>query len=283
MTSPSLPIMTDLLPVYNSGHSLDTPLQSLVRQTLTSFEGVIFDDGFRTQSPALRVEWAARDAYLRVFHRPHRRLVPTLNEPLILAQGKLLARMEPDDVAFPQRLERQFQCRSDHPTFVTAGTAVEYLAEVGPTGLVVRHPCQSRHVRRRLPRRNRLNHPTFVQRRSTRLLVGGYRTAFRHAEDYDLWLRLLAKGELANQPEVLLDYRAPHNQISQPALVQHALATRSERHGTTPTARIHRLPQTWLHFHQQRQARGLVRGVGFCLRHPITAANLGAKRAGQID
>jgi hypothetical protein len=66
-------------------------------------------------------------------------------------------------------------------------------------------------------------HPTMVLRRDVVLGIGGYRTAFRYCEDFDLWLRLSERYDLINVPEPLLDYRVHDSQVTWQSLEDRAI------------------------------------------------------------
>lgn len=74
--------------------------------------------------------------------------------------------------------------------------------------------------------RNPIAHPAVMMRRSAVLAVGGYRKGFEHAEDYDLWLRLIASGyEIDNLPDDILLYRVHQDQISNRFKLDQALSS----------------------------------------------------------
>jgi glycosyltransferase involved in cell wall biosynthesis len=68
---------------------------------------VAVDDGSTDGSDAILGAYARRDLRIRVIRTPHRGLVPALNTGLAAARGRLIARMDADDVCMPERLQRQ--------------------------------------------------------------------------------------------------------------------------------------------------------------------------------
>jgi hypothetical protein len=70
-----------------------------------------------------------------------------------------------------------------------------------------------------------LAHPTVMMRRESVFAVGGYRAAYRHAEDYDLWLRMAERCRLTNLPDRLLYYRQHQAKLSLTYPVEQRLAT----------------------------------------------------------
>jgi hypothetical protein len=71
-----------------------------------------------------------------------------------------------------------------------------------------------------------LAHPAVMMRRDAVLAVGGYREAYRHAEDYDLWLRMAERYRMANLPDRLLLYRQHEAKHSFTYAVEQRFATR---------------------------------------------------------
>ena len=78
-------------------------------QTFADFELIIIDDGSTDGSLRILQEYQKRDARIRLISRENRNLAATLNESVEIARGKWVARMDQDDIALPQRFERQLK------------------------------------------------------------------------------------------------------------------------------------------------------------------------------
>jgi hypothetical protein len=102
---------------------------------------------------------------------------------------------------------------TNHPHCVAVGTGVRLIA---PDGSFTRSSPSSREgsVIRGLRWRNVVSHPSAMIRRTALEQVGGYSLAANRAEDYDLWLRLAAVGEVHNIRETLLRYRIHSSQVT---------------------------------------------------------------------
>lgn len=201
------PGVSVLLPVYNAAPYAQQAVQSVLSQTFTDFELILFDDGSTDGSLPLLRQFS--DARIRLFSRPNRGLVATLNEAIAQSRADLLARMDADDVAFPERFAKQVDFLGQHPACVAVGTGIVVVDPLGepiktpPTALG--HPA----IGRGLLAGNGwvLCHPTVMMRKAAVLSAGGYRAEYDRAEDLDLFLRLAEVGELANLPEPLLYFR----------------------------------------------------------------------------
>jgi glycosyltransferase involved in cell wall biosynthesis len=124
---PCAPRVTVLLPVHDAERYLAEAVESILAQSFGDFELLAIDDGSRDGSAAILDAYARRDARVRVVRRPHEGLIATLNEGLALARGELVARMDADDVALPQRLERQAERLDRDPGLLCIGGAFEVI------------------------------------------------------------------------------------------------------------------------------------------------------------
>lgn len=203
----SSPLVSVILPVYNGEPYLRLAIESILGQTLRSFEFLLMDDGSRDSSLAILHEYGRLDKRIRVVANGHRGQTATLNHGLRLAQANLVAKMDADDISRPGRLSAQYERFASDPSLWVLGTAVE---EIDDQGRVIGKPRAEPD-----PGKNSSNilqwspvwHPSVMMRRDRIMAIGGYR-AFEHAEDYDLWLRVDAhNGKISNLTTVGLQYR----------------------------------------------------------------------------
>ena len=203
------PTVSVVLPVYNGERYVAEAVDSILAQTWTDFELLILDDGSKDRTPEILAGYAKNDARVRLTTRPNAGLVPTLNELLEQAQGELVARMDADDVALPQRFEREVAHLRAHPECLVVGSAVEW---IDPDGELLKlhvpplthTEIDAAHLR---SREAEICHPSAMIRRSALERVGNYDRELDGAEDLDLWLRIAEVGQLANLREPLLRYR----------------------------------------------------------------------------
>lgn len=211
---PPEPTVSVLLPVRDAAATLDHAIDSVLAQTRPDFELVAVDDGSADGSGERLEAWAARDARVRVLRRPPRGLVPALEEGLRACRAPLIARMDADDLCHPQRLAAQQEYLDDHPSLGVVGSLVEGCTVGGQPlarGMTryldwSNQLCAPEAIARERFIESPLVHPSVVLRRST-LAQACYRDG-PFPEDYDLWLRLLARGiALGKVPRVLLTWR----------------------------------------------------------------------------
>src|SRR4029079_10086491 len=104
MTTPAISVA---MSVYNGERFLGPAIESILAQTFGDFEFLILDDGSRDATTQIVLDYAARDARVRPILRENRGLVASLNQLLDEARAPLVARMDADDIARPERFERQ--------------------------------------------------------------------------------------------------------------------------------------------------------------------------------
>jgi GT2 family glycosyltransferase len=205
----STPSVSVVMPVYNCRRYLGEAVDSILNQTYRDFELIAVDDGSSDGSADVLRDRAAADARVKVVSRPNTGIVGALNDGLAASRGKYVARMDGDDVARPERFERQVRFLDEHPDVLVVGAWVQ---TIDPFGIPIGEDCRpTEHAEidagLLAGRGGSIVHPSAVMRRDAVLRVGGYRREYQDSEDLDLWLRLAEIGKVANMPEILLQYR----------------------------------------------------------------------------
>jgi glycosyltransferase involved in cell wall biosynthesis len=209
-----MPIVSVVLPVRDGAPYIAASIESILNQTLSDLELIVVDDGSRDQSPEIIAQIAARDGRIRVLRQEGAGIVPALQAALAVAEAELVARMDADDLALPERLERQLSALRNHPQSAVVGAACELIDRRGMPLRQQQYPTSPEAIRKALSSGNCIAHPTVLMRKKAVLDVGGYRAQFLLCEDYDLWLRLSEHYDLLNLPEPLLKYRVHPGQTT---------------------------------------------------------------------
>lgn len=201
----STPLISVLVPVYNGMPYLPETVESIRAQTLDDFEVIALDDG-STDASAQYLS-SVHDDRLRIERLARGGLSTALNHGLKIARAPIIARIDADDVALPDRFRLQFDYLGAHPDCVALGCQSQHVNEKGEAIGEGRYPTSPLAIRWEALFRSPILHPGSMYRREEVLAVGGYRQEFDVAEDYDLWTRLLGRGTLGNLPQQLLRYR----------------------------------------------------------------------------
>ncbi|MBC7769865.1 MAG: glycosyltransferase family 2 protein [Phycisphaerales bacterium] len=204
-----------LLTAYNAASTLRETLDSVRAQTFADFRIVIVDDGSTDATAQILAEYAASDSRFFIVTQPNGGLVAALNHGLSHCTAEFIARLDSDDVALPQRLERQLAYLEAHPACVAVGSQVTHIDENGAplTGLPDAGEIADADASHAPAREPYVVHSTLMARRAAVEAIGGYRYA-PNCEDSDLFWRLSERGALACIAEALLKYRVHSASIS---------------------------------------------------------------------
>jgi len=200
--------------VCNVDRFLTESIESVLRQTFTEFEFIIVDFGSTDKSKSIISYYAARDSRLKFHEIPHCGLAEARNAACSLAQGEYIAVMDADDVALPNRLSAEVDFMEKHPDVGVVGGATEWIDATGRGWGIHECPTEDREIKSALPAYHPFFHPALLIRRQAFSLVGGYRSAFAPAEDYDLTMRISERYKCANLKQVVLQYRIHTYQLS---------------------------------------------------------------------
>jgi glycosyltransferase involved in cell wall biosynthesis len=237
-----VPKVTVLVPIFNAEPFLRESLNSVFAQTFRDFELLAIDDGSTDGSHEVLSSF--HDSRLRMVNNSaNRGLIFTLNRGLELAEGEYVARLDADDIAMPERLDRQVAFLDSRPAIALIGSFAEFIDPEGAPFLIQRVPLTFDDIIRKIFSSNCFVHPSVMFRTSVVRELGGFREEMLHAEDYDLWLRVIERHGVANLPEPLVRYRVHPGQLSQRKLrLQRAIADRCRFEALARCRRTGRVP-----------------------------------------
>lgn len=198
-----------LLPVRNAERFLQDAITSLEAQSFTEWECFAVDDASTDRSLEILKQWIGRDDRVRLLQGGGKGIVNALNLAFALCHTPFIARMDADDLALPDRLRRQLDFLVANESVVACGTGALMVDPKGrplcPVGVKTDHAGIMESLLQGSG--TAIVHPSLMARTDAVKSIGGYREAYRHVEDFDLYLRLSEIGQLANLPEILLHYR----------------------------------------------------------------------------
>jgi len=205
MVTSASPLVSVIMSMRNGASTVGAAMCSVLQQTLADLELIVIDNGSSDQSGAIVAKF--NDARIRLV----REATPTvlaerLNQAVGLARGEFIARMDADDICFPERLSRQVARLREEPQLDLVGCGVVVFRSSGeligemPVGLLHRDIVARPFVGFSLP------HPTWCGRASW-FRNNPYNAELRYAEDQDLLLRSFRHSRLSGLDKVLLGYR----------------------------------------------------------------------------
>ena len=204
-----------LIPAYNAERTLVSALRSIQDQTVADIRLIVVNDGSTDRTGALLREIAAADPRVVAIDTPNCGIVGALNLALEQATAPVIARHDADDLAFPDRFARQLAYLDAHPDCIAVGGDAFHIDDTGRrTGGLTTLAGEVKPDVDAIPAvEPYLMHPFLMLRRAALVAAGGYRYVL-HAEDSDLYWRLLGQGRLYTLPGPMGEYRIHAGGIS---------------------------------------------------------------------
>jgi len=200
--------------ICNVDRFLAESIESILGQTFKDFEFIIVDFGSTDKSKAIASSYATKDNRVKLHDVPTCSLPEARNVACSLARGEYIAIMDADDVSLPNRLLWQVEFMRKHPEVGVLGGTVEWIDATGRPLREMPHPLENAGIQSALLRYSALWQPSVLIRRDAFVSAGGYRPAFVVSHDYDLWLRIAERFQMANLEQVVLNYRIHPFQVS---------------------------------------------------------------------
>ncbi|HEX7705591.1 MAG TPA: glycosyltransferase family 2 protein, partial [Thermoanaerobaculia bacterium] len=170
-TTPPLTVFTTFF--RPDREHLDEAIRSVLAQSYTTFEYLLINDGDREESE--RILAAFPDPRIRILDNERRLgLMRSRQRGLSEARGELIALLDSDDIAAPDRLARQVAFLGDHPDHVLVGSFLRFVDNDSRTIGHRRYPIDDVEIRRRILEFNTIAQPAVMARRLPLLAAGGY-------------------------------------------------------------------------------------------------------------
>ena len=212
------PLISVVMPVYNTAKYVSDAIYSIVAQTYPHFEFIIVDDGSTDGTVEIIRKFASKDTRIRLISLPHGGWPRAANAGIMLAQGKFIARMDADDVALPERFSIQLAWMQKTGVDICGSCIKRFGAEDG----LIWFPETHEAIRHELLFRVGILHPTMIIRADI-LKTQPY----NEKTDYEFWTRLAPIYRMGNVQQVLLKHRC-HSQQSNVLYRAKFLAERSQ-------------------------------------------------------
>jgi len=214
------PVVSIAMAMRNASSSIALTLQSLIGQTFAVRELLLIDDGSSDNGVEVAKRFRDNRIVLRCDGR-HLGLATRMNEAVAAAQGCYIARMDADDIAYPDRIARQVAYLEEHPEIDLLGTRAIIFDQAGEIAGQLPSRINHQEIVARPWQGFYLAHPTWMGR-SAWFRKFPYDARLPKAQDYDLLLRSHATSRFACLPEILLGYRQEHLSLAK------TLATRMQ-------------------------------------------------------
>ena len=208
------PLVSVILPVYNGEEFLINSIEGILVQTYTNFELIIINDCSTDQSDTV-IKAIKDKRIVYINNEKNIRLISTLNLGLSIAKGKYIVRIDQDDIATPNRIEKQVEYMENNANCVVCGSYTQLIKNNKLTDEYIKFYTDNNDLKFSLLFFSPFVHPATIIRKNVLDCNGiTYNTSYLHAEDYHLWTVLSNYGEFHTIPEVLTYYRIHDNQTS---------------------------------------------------------------------
>jgi glycosyltransferase involved in cell wall biosynthesis len=199
-----------VMPAYNASKFIAPAIESILNQTFRELELIIVDDGSTDNTLEIANRYLEQDARIRVIQSEHIGCSGARNVGVRAAKYAWIAVMDADDIALPQRLERQMEAVKTNPQLVVCGT---YAHHISATGQILSLQQQGPITEEEFYNIRRAGdvpfvvHSTALLNKEICLQLGGYTEGFHPTEDFELFDRMGDYGLVLAIPEPLLLYR----------------------------------------------------------------------------
>ncbi|MBU3956767.1 glycosyltransferase [Patescibacteria group bacterium] len=202
------PLVSVIMPAYNAEKYISEAIKSILNQTFENFKLIIIDDCSTDKTWQIINKYRKIDKRVIAFrNNKNLKLSRTLNRGIRVAKGKYIARMDADDISFPDRLEKQVKFMEANPEVgVSGGTMVITDASGRVTGERSYHTTDEK-IRKKIFRYSPFCHPAVIIRKAVLTDSGLYNHYYNPAEDYELYFRIGLQAKFANLKDKLIKYR----------------------------------------------------------------------------
>ena len=208
----NLPLVSVVMPVYNSEKYLKEAMDSILSQSYQNIELVIIDNG--SSDSSRKIILSISDSRIRFLQNEQNfGIVFSRNRGLEEAAGKYVATLDSDDIALPGRIAEQVSFLEAHPDYGLCGTFYHTIDANGKILKKINFPTSDRDIQTYLTIGNCFGNSTMMlQSKLAKELK--YRQNFDMVEDYELWYRISKRAKVANLPFYGTNYRVHGNNLS---------------------------------------------------------------------
>ena len=202
-------LISVLMPVYNTKEEyLRASIESILNQTFKNFEFIIVNDGSTNNVEEVILSY--KDDRIKYFKQENQGIVGALNNAWSKASGKYIARMDSDDIAYPERFAKQIKFLEENPEYSLIGS----WAKIIPAKNIIKLPQDIKIMD--LLADCMFVHPSIMFNKADFEKFNiRYESGFDYVEDYCFYARAIKCLKMTNLQEVLLDYRVyPENSSS---------------------------------------------------------------------
>jgi len=204
-TETKSPLVSVLMCVYNDEKYVGLAIESILNQSYKNYEFIIVDDGSTDNTSNILKSYSGKNECIKLFRINNSGTTAAANFGLSKVKGKYVARIDSDDISFPERLKIEVEFLERNPGAALIGGGAEIIDVNG--NVIGERNIKTINPARTLLKRNIFQQSDVMFRTDVVKNLGGYREKFFNGEDYDLWLRISEKAEIVKLNTFLGQWR----------------------------------------------------------------------------
>src|SRR3989338_10028386 len=202
------PLISVVMPAHNVQKYIGSSIESVLNQSFKKLELIIVNDASSDKTLDIIRSFAKKDSRIKVVNNDTiLNIARSLNKGISLASSNIIARMDADDIALPNRLELQYKLINSSKNIAVVGSDIVIINSVGNEIGLRKYPESSGELKNCLFKYSPFAHPVVMFRKNVFEEVGGYNPKYSPTEYLDLWFRMGMNYEFKSIPKLLLRYR----------------------------------------------------------------------------
>lgn len=199
------PIISVIMPVYNTKQRVWLAIESILNQTFKNFEFMIIDDCSTDGSYEICEKYAKKDNRIKLYRNEKNYWVAyTKNKLISLTSTNYIASQDSDDISCLNRLDLEYKFLKENEDYSVVSWNNVIIDEKWN---IIWYRKYSDNIKNVIMKKTPISHPTTMMKKSDFLSVWWY-SKMKYVEDYDLWIKLFSTGyKIKNLNENLLYYR----------------------------------------------------------------------------
>lgn len=201
-----------LLPVFNCGLYVKSAIQSIINNSFENYEIIVINDG--STDNTLDIINQFNNPRIKIYNKENSGLVETLNYGLKKCNYPIIMRMDGDDIIHHKKIETQLNYFSRNESILVGTQGFTIDLNENKTGKINLPLTHDKIIKSLLKLSSGLIHPSIMFYKDALLKIGGYNQNFKHAEDYEMYLRLSEIGKISNIEDKLFYLRKHDTNVS---------------------------------------------------------------------
>jgi glycosyltransferase involved in cell wall biosynthesis len=220
------PLVSVLIPSYNSALYLDESIESILNQTYANWELIITDDCSTDNSVEVAKKYSSKDERIKVVeNKKNRGISGNMNEGLKHCKGKYIGILDADDWSYPYRLKEQVEVMEENEKIVACSGFFDVCDENLKSNYIKDLPETNKELRKAMMRYMPMIHPGIIWRADALFKTDLYPEYLKVGHDYLITIDISQYGELYNLQKPIIKYRVRKKSITGKKLFDTELVT----------------------------------------------------------